>query len=252
MPGSPEWIHHGHQHLQRYAFSAPYIRHQHVLDLACGAGYGSYVMRGLGAAHVTGIDRDAETIASARSRYARDGVTFTTGDALTCALGTAFDVIVSFETIEHLSDPQMFVENAARHLKPDGRWLVSAPNTLQYQRGNPPVPNPYHLNEPDYATLRSWLEPRFEILEEWEQSPVAREVREPSLQVQIAELQRQGVIRLGAIVERLVRRLARRALPRLSPPSLPRGAMIAATEIMPLLPERRAVCDVFLFVCRPL
>lgn len=251
LPSSPNWIQHGLQHIQRYTFATAFTKQQRVLDLACGVGYGSYILRAHGAAEVLGVDLEAEAIRYAREHYRLPRLEFAQDDALSCRChDRIFDVMTSFETIEHLSQPHEFLRNAAKLLVPGGRLLLSAPNTLQYQRGTPPVENPFHLNEPDYGTLRSWLEDCFEIEEEWEQSPVIGDGGEAERTATLRDLSGQGVIRLGRSVESLLRRLAGRPPPPIAPAEPDRGAMIGSTAILPLLPERRAACNVFLFVCR--
>lgn len=251
LPSSPNWIQHGLQHIQRYTFATAYTKQQRVLDLACGVGYGSFILRAHGATEVLGVDLEPEAIRYAREHYCLPRLEFARDDALTCQFGDRlFDVMTSFETIEHLPQPREFLRNAAKLLVPDGTLLLSAPNTLQYQRGTPPIENPFHISEPDYGTLRGWLDDCFEIEEEWEQSPVIGDGGEAGRTATLQDLSRQWVIRLGRSVESLLRRLAGRPLPPIAPAEPGYGAMIGSTAIIPLLPERRATCNVFLFVCR--
>lgn len=50
------------------------------------------------------------------------------GDAVTVDLSDQFDVIVAGELIEHVDNPGGFVANMARHLKPDGMFVITTPN----------------------------------------------------------------------------------------------------------------------------
>src|SRR5262245_49397180 len=93
-------------HLKRYDFALPYCADVDVLDAGCGAGYGSaHLARA--ARSVAGMDASAEVIAHARRRYGLPSVVFRVGDveALADADGS-FDVVCSFETIEHVDDPE--------------------------------------------------------------------------------------------------------------------------------------------------
>ena len=65
-----------------------------------------------------------------------------------------YDVVVSFETIEHLpraDQPRMLAE-IARVLAPDGMLVLSAPNPARYSAARN-YRNPFHQHEPDRAEL---------------------------------------------------------------------------------------------------
>jgi SAM-dependent methyltransferase len=49
------------------------------------------------------------------------------GDAQNFHLHQSFDTIVAGELIEHLADPGSFLRCAARHLKPEGRIILTTP-----------------------------------------------------------------------------------------------------------------------------
>ena len=241
----------GHQHLQRYLFAERFVAGKHVLDLACGVGYGTYVLRMLGARAVVGADLDAEAVAYAVEHYQREGLRYEQGNALHWESREKYDVVVSFETIEHLSDPANFLKRVAQLLVPGGILVISAPNTLQYLKANPPVQNEHHINEPDYAQFRKWLEADFQIESEWEQSPITPdEPRFQQLQWAVANLFRQIWVKVPNKLERIIRRLTGRPLPAGMDPNTHSHIMNFATAIMPLLPERTAYCNVFVFVCR--
>jgi SAM-dependent methyltransferase len=138
-----------YEHWHRYAFARRFVSGKRVLDAACGEGYGTALL-GAVAASAVGIDVDLATIAHARATYG-DGqrirfvATSCTGLPIPSA---AFDVIVSFETIEHLSaeeQPDMLAE-FARVLAPDGVLIISSPNKRLYSDAREYV-NPYHLQE---------------------------------------------------------------------------------------------------------
>jgi hypothetical protein len=131
-------------------------------------------------------------------------------------------------------------------LPPHGLLIISTPNTLRYKGAVPPRENDFHLNEPDYRTFVDWLEPWFEIEGEWEQSPVID--RHSSICLRsLSKLDRLLTYRAIRKIETLLRNLFVR-------PPVPGDPQVepqeAVTDILPLLPERRAACDVFLFVCR--
>jgi SAM-dependent methyltransferase len=124
-----------------------------VLDAGCGVGYGAAFLAGH-ARRVVGVDRDEEAIAYARRRYARPNVEFRVGDLLDLDLpDDSFDVVCSFETIEHLPDPERYLAEMARVLRPGGTYLVSTPRV---DETTPAPDNPFHeveLSRGDFEAL---------------------------------------------------------------------------------------------------
>jgi SAM-dependent methyltransferase len=112
-------------HLERYALAAQRAAGGRVLDIACGSGYGSRLLHDRGVREVVGVDVDPEAIAFARTRYGAEGIQFQAAAAETFD-GTGFDVIASFETIEHLHDPLAFLQRTHAMLAPRGMLMVSA------------------------------------------------------------------------------------------------------------------------------
>ena len=244
------WKESGVSHVQRYLFALERVSGR-ILDVACGTGYGSYI---LGTPHrheVTGVDVSAEAIAAARAEHAKPNVTFHLGTLESLAADTApYDAAVSLETIEHVPDPVGFLQEVHRRLKPGARLIISAPNVYQHTRAPIPVPNPFHLHEPTYAELHAWLAGRFRILEEWEQSRLV-----PGQYERLSELVRASAaltqyksIRLLTRLESAVRRLCGKPLPPIFPPVSHSDLLVYETVLMPLLPARRDVAHTYLFV----
>ena len=140
-------------HLKRYVFSVPYCAGKVVLDAACGVGYGSAELARV-AQRVVGVDVDEAAIAYARSRYGGDNIQFRTMDVSSLRLDdAAFDVVVSFETIEHLVGVEAFLREVRRVLSPSGTFVVSTPNA---PRTTNAPDNPHHRVEysrEDFARL---------------------------------------------------------------------------------------------------
>jgi len=148
-----------HEHWHRYAFARRYVGNKRVLDVACGEGYGSALLAGVAGA-VKGVDIDAGAVAHARNCYAGlANVSFAEGSAAKLPLPDAsVDVVVSFETIEHLpraDQPRMLAE-IARVLAADGVLVMSAPNPVEYSAARS-YRNPFHLHEPDRAEIAALL-----------------------------------------------------------------------------------------------
>ena len=161
VPGTAGEI--AHEHWHRYAFARRFVEGRRVLDAACGEGYGTALLAD-GAAHVAGVDIDAVTLSHARTAYAdRTNVTFVEGSAAALPLADAsIDVVVSFETIEHLevADQSRMLAEFARVLVPGGALIVSSPNRPEYSDARNYV-NPFHLHELDRDELARLLAPHF-------------------------------------------------------------------------------------------
>ena len=144
-----------HEHWHRYAFARRFAAGKRVLDAACGEGYGSALLAGT-AAEVVGVDIAEEAVAHARATYAgRSGLRFEQASAAALPLPDAsVDLVVSFETLEHLpreDQPRMLAE-FARVLTRDGLLLLSAPNPVEYSEARD-YRNPFHLHEPSREEL---------------------------------------------------------------------------------------------------
>ena len=104
------------------------------------------MLRDAGAREVIGVDGDAAAVAYARKRYDADGVRFVQGDACTPPVSGPFDAIVSFETIEHLDEPERFLQACRGLLAPEGRLFVSTPYRHRV-RPDGGLLNPFHKQE---------------------------------------------------------------------------------------------------------
>ncbi|MCC7178051.1 MAG: class I SAM-dependent methyltransferase [Acidobacteria bacterium] len=148
------------EHLARYAFAAEFCAGRRVLDVACGEGYGSALLARAGARAVVGVDVAAEAIASADARFAAPGVRYLVGDAtdLPAVLeGEApFDLVVSFETIEHVPDVERFLDGIRAVLAPDGIVIISAPN--EPDPAGQGSANPYHRRAFSFDRFREVTE----------------------------------------------------------------------------------------------
>ena len=122
-----------YEHWHRYAFALPLVGGKRVLDAACGEGYGSHLLASA-ASEVVGVDISTEAVAHARARYAgKKNLRFEYGDAAAPGFAAAtFDVVVSFETLEHLAAQSELIEGFARVLTDDGILLVSSPDKRTY------------------------------------------------------------------------------------------------------------------------
>lgn len=132
-------------HIARYQMAKPYIAGKRVLDIACGEGYGSWLLKEWGAASVIGVDRNEEAIHHARQLYTRDDVVFISENAEQLDLEKKFDVIVSMETFEHIADQNSYLLQLKRHLISNGVLIISCPNDHWYY--NNEESNPFHVRK---------------------------------------------------------------------------------------------------------
>jgi SAM-dependent methyltransferase/glycosyltransferase involved in cell wall biosynthesis len=135
-----------HEHLHRYLFALQLCTDRDVLDLASGEGYGSALLAQV-ARTVVGVDIDAESVRFAHENYARHNLSFQSGSATQIPIMDAsMDVVVSFETIEHLTDHDGFLREIKRVLKPGGLLILSSPDHDVYSNGET-TQNQFHLKE---------------------------------------------------------------------------------------------------------
>jgi SAM-dependent methyltransferase len=141
-------------HSKRYEFALPFCAGKDVLDAACGVGYGTALLAER-AREVVGLDVDGDAIAYARRRYAAANVEFREGDVVELDLpDDSFDVVCSFETIEHVSDADAFLQQVRRVLRPGGVFLVSTPRADEtVERPE----NPFHTVELSRADFEALL-----------------------------------------------------------------------------------------------
>lgn len=128
-----------------------------VLDLGCNNGYGSSIINEF-SDDVTGVDVSQEAIQVANSLYGQGGIKFQVidGNRLPFA-DKKFDLIVSFQVIEHIVDYQNYFSEIKRVLSPDGMVVFSTPNALlRLDPGMKPW-NPFHVREFSASELKKLL-----------------------------------------------------------------------------------------------
>ncbi len=143
------------EHRSRYRFACDHVSGRRVLDIACGVGFGLAMLHQAGA-RVVGMDLDAAALAAAAqavpgpARLARS-------DAARLPLRDAsMDVVVSFETLEHVPDAAAAVSEFRRILRPSGLLVLSTPNRA-YGPPERHQNNPFHVREFTAEELRDLL-----------------------------------------------------------------------------------------------
>lgn len=147
------------EHLGRYIYAADYIKSRNikkVLDAACADGYGCIEMA-QSEAEVFGIDYNSTLIEKANNTAA--GASLNNLHFYNLDLNKdnlkwlkEVDLVTCFDTLEHLKDPQKFLENICSVLKRFGTLLLSVPKAKYEpvdENGSPT--NEFHIHrfEPD-------------------------------------------------------------------------------------------------------
>jgi len=136
-------------HFARYSIATPYVKNKRVLDIACGEGYGSFLLKQAGAAEVFGVDVFEDAVSRASASFGGPGIQFIAADATAIEEkfpAEHFDVIVSLETIEHIKNPAAYLESLKRVAKKDAVIIISCPNDHWYFPEDHQS-NPYHLRK---------------------------------------------------------------------------------------------------------
>ena len=148
---SPWWG----EHLFRYQWAEQYIRApMKILDLACGTGFGSALLARIEGVAVIGGDLDPPSLAAAAAEYRTEsGPHFAAMDGTRLPLpDRSLDLILSYETVEHIEQYHDFVVELARILKKGGTLLLSTPNRLVASPDGV-MRNPFHTQEFDMQEL---------------------------------------------------------------------------------------------------
>lgn len=152
-----------YEHWHRYAFALSLVAGKHVLDAACGEGFGAALLA-CKAASVQAIDIDAASIEHAKTRYASSGnLQFHQTDVtlLDQLPAESFDVITSFETLEHVMEHDRLLAGFHRLLKEDGILLISTPDKKNYTDATGVV-NPHHVRELYFEQFAALLDTHFQ------------------------------------------------------------------------------------------
>ncbi len=160
------------EHYQRYLSIKELVRNKEVADIACGEGYGSYILSQK-AKRVIGIDIDKKSIDHAQKKYKQKNIIFIKSPAQNIPLKPkSIDMIVSFETIEHLAenDQKTFLQEICRILKSGGQLIMSTPDTKLYSKHIKNYKNEFHLKEFTRNEFYKFLKKYFKFVKFFYQS----------------------------------------------------------------------------------
>lgn len=151
-----------YEHWHRYIFASRFCTQKKVLDIACGEGFGSNFLS-RHAESVQGVDIAPDIVEHAKRKYQHERLNFTVSNAVSVPFeDESFDVVVSFETLEHLSgeDQHLFIKEMVRVMKEEGILIISTPNKKVYS-DDANYANPFHLSEFYKEEFMSFLADHF-------------------------------------------------------------------------------------------
>lgn len=156
-PSSPWWG----EHRSRYHFAGKIVSGRTVIDIACGSGLGASVLLLHGAERVVGIDTSDEALAHGRSLLDEDCALVQADGHMMPVRDSCVGAVTSFETLEHVTDPDRFMSEIRRVLGPGGVLVLSTPNVLHTRLRKDFGRNPFHLREYEPEELYDLLSEYF-------------------------------------------------------------------------------------------
>ncbi len=157
------------EHLARYRFAQKLVQNKKVLEMGCGKGYGSFVLA-QAAKSVVACDLNEESLNFAKKHYASKNLEYKSENVTSGGKFQQFDVVVSFEVIEHLSPDETlaYLQVAKSCLSPGGIFLLSTPNHDVVLKSGMPVPE-FHINNLTSLELQRLLISQFSEVQMWGQ-----------------------------------------------------------------------------------
>lgn len=148
-------------HLKAYEEAAKMAKDKTVLDYGCNIGYGTKVI-GTHCKEVIGVDVSPKAIEEARRRYGSNGIEFRLVDGIRLPFkDNRFDLIVSFQVIEHIGDYDSYLTEIKRVLAKGGKVMFTTPNArIRLDPGVKPL-YPFHVREFSAGELQKLLQRYF-------------------------------------------------------------------------------------------
>jgi ubiquinone/menaquinone biosynthesis C-methylase UbiE len=136
-----------------------------LLEIGFGEGYGAEVVRPWVREYV-GVEVDGDAVTHAAEKYGDPNSAFLLSDGSALPFDDAsFDVVISFQVIEHVVDPQGFLREARRVTRPGGSALIVTPNrNHRLDDGERPW-NRYHVREFSPRELEAAMNDVFDSVE---------------------------------------------------------------------------------------
>ena len=117
-------------HLKAYEEAMTRAGGMVVLDYGCNVGYGCKVLSSV-TQRIVGVDVSEKAVEIARNQYGSEGVEFQVVDGVTLPFDDAtFDLVVSFQVIEHIGDYESYLSEIKRVLTRPGCAIFTTPNAV--------------------------------------------------------------------------------------------------------------------------
>ena len=153
------------EHMTRYIAAQELAKDKVVLDIASGSGYGTKLLA-QNAQKVYGVDVSPEAIEFSKNNYNAKNIEYLLGDAEKIPVDdSTIDLLITFETIEHIKNYKNFLKEIKRVLKDDGLAIISTPNADEFTEGNH-----FHLHEFKYEELTALLKKTFSHIKPYNQA----------------------------------------------------------------------------------
>jgi SAM-dependent methyltransferase len=151
-------------HIATYKHCINFVSGKRVLDYGCGTGYGTALISN-NCLQITGIDVSPEAIAHAQSHYNAPNLSYLqvkpAEDAPLPFPDSSFDVVLSFQVIEHVQDVSVYLREIERVLAPGGYIIIATPDRSSRLFSFQKPWNMWHLREYTQDQLRDTLIGRF-------------------------------------------------------------------------------------------
>lgn len=143
-------------HRKAYEYAASQGEHLAIVDWACNDGYGLEILQSA-AKLLVGIDVDVDLTLKAKHRTG-EAALVVCFDGEQCPLrSNCFDLLTSFQVIEHIIDIPNYLSEARRILSTSGTALFTTPNSLiRLDPGMAPW-NDHHVREFDACGFEQCL-----------------------------------------------------------------------------------------------
>ncbi len=144
--------------LARYQLACQFAKNKVILDAGCGSGYGSETLAKAGAKKVYGIDLADRSVRYSQAHHSHKNLVFRQGDLSKLDFpDNFFDLVCTFETIEHIKNYEHAVNEFYRVLKPGGLLIISTPNKAIYSPGTKKPFYPFHYHEFYFSDFKKML-----------------------------------------------------------------------------------------------